>query len=64
VRDAVDDLELEAAGAREQALSAYESAVALAGEAPAEWTARITALKKALDEGRPDRPPRGGGATR
>ena len=38
--------ELEAAGARSQALVAYESAVALHGEAPAAWTARITALKK------------------
>lgn len=56
--------ELEAIGAREQALSAYESAVALAGEAPAEWTTRIAALKKALAEGRPERTPRGGGATR
>lgn len=38
--------ELEAAGARSQALVAYEAAVALHGEAPASWTARITALKK------------------
>jgi tetratricopeptide (TPR) repeat protein len=52
--------ELEAAGAREQALSAYESAVALAGEAPPEWSARIAALKKAIAE----RTPRGGGAAR
>jgi tetratricopeptide (TPR) repeat protein len=56
--------ELEAAGAREQALSAYESAVALAGEAPPEWSARIAALKKAIAEGRRERTPSGGGATR
>lgn len=38
--------ELEAAGARDQALAAYQSAVALHGEAPAAWTARITALQR------------------
>jgi len=45
--------ELEAAGARSQALLAYESAVALHGEAPAAWTARITALKKSAADARP-----------
>ena len=44
--------ELEAAGARDQALAAYESAVTLHGEAPAAWTARIAALKKSIADGR------------
>jgi tetratricopeptide (TPR) repeat protein len=44
--------ELEAAGARHQALTAYEAAVTLHGEAPAAWTARIAALKKSIADGR------------
>lgn len=44
--------ELEAAGARDQALIAYEAAVTLHGEAPAAWTARIAALRKSIADGR------------
>ena len=40
----------EARGARAQALSTYESAVALRGDAPPEWTARIAPLKKSVAE--------------
>ena len=42
--------EQEASGAREQALSTYESAVALRGDAPPEWAARIAPLKKSVAE--------------
>jgi hypothetical protein len=44
--------ELEAAGARDQALIAYEAAVTLHGEAPASWTSRVAALKKSIADGR------------
>jgi tetratricopeptide (TPR) repeat protein len=40
--------ELENAGSREQALTLYEQAVALRGEAAPGWSARIQAVKKAL----------------
>jgi tetratricopeptide (TPR) repeat protein len=40
--------ELEAQGAREQALKMYEQAVALRGEPGPGWSARIQALKKSL----------------
>lgn len=40
--------DLEAAGAREQALALCEAAVALRGEAPAEWTTRIQALRRVV----------------
>jgi tetratricopeptide (TPR) repeat protein len=46
--------ELETAGAREQALGVYESAVALRGESPPEWSARISALRKSLADARYD----------
>ncbi len=42
--------DVEATGAREQALSLYEAAVALRGEAPAEWTTKIQALRKVVAE--------------
>ena len=42
--------DLEATGAREQALTLYEAAVALRGDAPPEWTARIQALRKVVAE--------------
>lgn len=42
--------DVEATGAREQALSLYEAAVALRGDAPAEWTTKIQALRKVVAE--------------
>jgi tetratricopeptide (TPR) repeat protein len=42
--------DLERKGTREQALTMYEEAVALRGDAPAEWSARITALRRALSD--------------
>jgi tetratricopeptide (TPR) repeat protein len=38
--------DFEAARSREQALTLYEAAVALRGDAPAEWTTKIQALRK------------------
>jgi tetratricopeptide (TPR) repeat protein len=46
--------ELETAGAREQALAVYESAIALRGESPPEWSARTSALRKSLADARYD----------
>ena len=42
--------ELEDQGAREQALSLYEQAIALRGDAQAPWAARVPPLKKTLSQ--------------
>lgn len=42
--------DVEASGAREQALTLYEAAVALRGDAPAEWTTKLQALRKVVAE--------------
>lgn len=52
--------ELEAGGAREQALTLYDSALALRGESVPEWAARAKALRRALadESGKPVAAPR------
>ena len=52
--------ELEAGGAREQALTLYEAALALRGESVPEWAARAKALRQALagESGKPVAAPR------